>query len=96
MGGKVIFTVSSMTKLRTTLKLSQSLALLFYGQDEKPKAEAIVERMIYRAIELEGVVSGEHGIGLVKRDQLLNKLGDSAVDLMRMVSVITSLIQNVI
>jgi D-lactate dehydrogenase (cytochrome) len=52
--------------------------------------------MIYRAIELEGVVSGEHGIGLVKRDQLLNKLGDSAVDLMRMVSVITSLIQNVI
>ena len=92
-GGEGNFHSKANDKITETLKLSQLLALLFYSQDEKPKAEAIVERMIYRAIELEGTVSGEHGIGLVKRDQLLNELGDSAVDLMRMVSIAISLIR---
>lgn len=39
--------------------------------------------MVKRAIELEGTATGEHGIGLVKRDYLPHELGTSTVDAMR-------------
>jgi D-lactate dehydrogenase (cytochrome) len=39
--------------------------------------------MIDRAIEMEGTVTGEHGIGLIKRDYLDKELGQDAVDTMR-------------
>jgi D-lactate dehydrogenase (cytochrome) len=39
--------------------------------------------MVNRAIEMEGTVTGEHGIGLVKRDYLENELGKDTVDAMR-------------
>ncbi|KAL1835785.1 hypothetical protein VTK73DRAFT_5411 [Phialemonium thermophilum] len=39
--------------------------------------------MVKRAVELEGTVTGEHGVGLVKRDYLPHELGESTVDLMR-------------
>ncbi len=41
--------------------------------------------MIKRAIELEGTVTGEHGVGLVKRDYLPHELGETTVDAMRKV-----------
>lgn len=41
--------------------------------------------MVKRAIEMEGTVTGEHGVGLVKRDYLPHELGESTVDLMRKV-----------
>lgn len=34
---------------------------------------------------MEGTVSGEHGVGLVKRDYLDHELGESTVDTMRKV-----------
>lgn len=43
--------------------------------------------MVKRAVEMEGTVTGEHGIGLVKRDYLPHELGESTVDAMRRVSV---------
>ncbi|KAK4994580.1 D-lactate ferricytochrome c oxidoreductase [Elasticomyces elasticus] len=46
-------------------------------------SEALVHRMVKRAIEMEGTATGEHGVGLVKRDYLPHELGDGAVDLMR-------------
>lgn len=42
--------------------------------------------MVKRAVEMEGTVTGEHGVGLIKRDYLQHELGESTVDLMRRVS----------
>lgn len=42
--------------------------------------------MVKRAVEMEGTVTGEHGVGLVKRDYLAHELGESTVDAMRRVS----------
>jgi D-lactate dehydrogenase (cytochrome) len=39
--------------------------------------------MVKRAIELEGTATGEHGVGLVKRDYLPLELGDDTVNAMR-------------
>lgn len=43
--------------------------------------------MVKRAVEMEGTVTGEHGVGLVKRDYLTHELGESTVDAMRRVSL---------
>lgn len=43
--------------------------------------------MIKRAIEMEGTVTGEHGVGLVKRDYLNHELGETTVDAMRKVHI---------
>lgn len=43
--------------------------------------------MVKRAVELEGTVTGEHGVGLVKRDYLNHELGETTVDAMRRVSL---------
>ena len=42
--------------------------------------------MVKRAVEMEGTVTGEHGVGLIKRDYLAHELGESTVDAMRKVS----------
>ncbi len=41
--------------------------------------------MVKRAVEMEGTVTGEHGVGLIKRDYLEHELGQSTVDAMRKV-----------
>jgi hypothetical protein len=43
--------------------------------------------MVKRAVEMEGTVTGEHGVGLVKRDYLDHELGVTTVDAMRKVSL---------
>lgn len=48
-------------------------------------AEGVVHRMVKRAVEMEGTVTGEHGVGLIKRDYLEHELGESTVDAMRKV-----------
>ena len=42
--------------------------------------------MVKRAVEMEGTVTGEHGVGLVKRDYLAHELGETTVDAMRKAS----------
>lgn len=49
-------------------------------------AEGVIHRMVKRAVEMEGTVTGEHGVGLVKRDYLAHELGETTVDAMRRVS----------
>ena len=44
--------------------------------------------MVKRAIDMEGTATGEHGVGLVKRDYLPEELGQDTVDLMRKVRVL--------
>lgn len=67
--------------------LIKNVAIILFNDNEKKVAEGVVHRMVKRAVEMEGTVTGEHGVGLVKRDYLSHELGESTVDLMRRVGL---------
>jgi len=52
--------------------------------EEQQEAERLNDRLIERALDMDGTCTGEHGIGLGKQDWLVSELGE-AVDLMRAV-----------
>ncbi|KAH7126441.1 hypothetical protein B0J13DRAFT_148543 [Dactylonectria estremocensis] len=56
---------------------------ILYNDKQKGVAEGFVHRMVNRAIEMEGTATGEHGVGLVKRDYLPKELGVDTVSAMR-------------
>ncbi|KAJ6015767.1 hypothetical protein N7540_010358 [Penicillium herquei] len=58
-------------------------AIILFNESEKKAAEGVIHRMVKRAVEMEGTVTGEHGVGLVKRDYLAHELGETTVDAMR-------------
>ncbi|KAL5353896.1 D-lactate ferricytochrome c oxidoreductase [Pseudogymnoascus australis] len=58
-------------------------ALLLFAEDKRHIAEHLVHKMVERAIAMDGTATGEHGIGLVKRDYLEAELGKNTVDAMR-------------
>ena len=62
-------------------------AILLFNESERKTAEDVVHRMVKRAVEMEGTVTGEHGVGLIKRDYLNHELGETTVDVMRRVSL---------
>lgn len=49
------------------------------------RAQEILASVQRRAVQLEGTVTGEHGIGLGLRDMLVHEVGENAVDMMRRV-----------
>jgi D-lactate dehydrogenase (cytochrome) len=51
--------------------------------EDVARAESVNERMVHRAIAMDGTCTGEHGIGLHKLDFLVHEAGEEAVDLMR-------------
>ncbi|KAH7171688.1 hypothetical protein DER46DRAFT_622571 [Fusarium sp. MPI-SDFR-AT-0072] len=59
--------------------------LLLFPEEKRHIAEEVVHRMVDKAIEMKGTATGEHGVGLVKRDYLEKELGKEAVDTMRSV-----------
>ena len=59
------------------------IAIMLYNDSQRQKAEEVVHRMVKRAVEMEGTVTGEHGVGLVKRDYLNHEVGETTVDAMR-------------
>ncbi|KPM36769.1 D-lactate dehydrogenase [cytochrome], mitochondrial [Neonectria ditissima] len=59
--------------------------ILLYNEAQREKAETVVHRMVKKAVEMEGTVTGEHGVGLVKRDYLPHELGETTVDAMRQI-----------
>ena len=61
--------------------------LILYSDEEKGIAEALVHRMVGMAIAMEGTATGEHGVGLVKRDYLELELGKTTVGAMRKVRI---------
>ena len=61
-------------------------AIILFNDKERGMAEDVVHRMVKRAVEMEGTVTGEHGVGLIKRDYLAHELGETTVDAMRKVS----------
>ncbi|KAF2735745.1 D-lactate dehydrogenase mitochondrial precursor [Polyplosphaeria fusca] len=57
--------------------------LIYNKETEYEKAKHLVHEMVKRAIELEGTATGEHGVGLIKRDYLPHELDTDTVDAMR-------------
>lgn len=58
-------------------------AIILYNEKQRSIAESVITRMVKRAVEMEGTVTGEHGVGLGKRDYLSHELGETTVDAMR-------------
>ena len=56
---------------------------LYYLPHQLAACEKVVKEMCKLSIELEGTVTGEHGVGLGKKELLPLELGESSVDLMR-------------
>jgi D-lactate dehydrogenase (cytochrome) len=50
---------------------------------EHKEAEALNERLVQRALDMDGTCTGEHGIGLGKQEWLVRELGEDGVDMMR-------------
>jgi len=63
----------------------KKIGIILYNDSQRKTAEEIVHRMVKRAVELKGTVTGEHGVGLVKRDYLNHEVGETTVDAMRRV-----------
>ncbi len=52
-------------------------------QEENDEAHRLNVSMVKRAIAMDGTCTGEHGIGLGKKEYLVPELGENAVELMR-------------
>jgi len=57
--------------------------VLFDREDQRQAADACVEELVRIALELGGTITGEHGVGLAKRDFLPWEQGEALVDLQR-------------
>ncbi|PYH65256.1 oxidoreductase, FAD-binding protein [Aspergillus vadensis CBS 113365] len=52
-------------------------------QEERERVEKVVYDMVDRALEMEGSCTGEHGVGLGKKDSLKKELGPGTIGIMR-------------
>ncbi|KAF8990475.1 FAD-linked oxidase-like protein [Cyathus striatus] len=57
--------------------------LLFKTDEELERAREAVHRMVQRAIALDGTCTGEHGVGIGKKEYLVEELGEGTVELMK-------------
>ncbi|KAH9925357.1 uncharacterized protein BXZ73DRAFT_49969 [Epithele typhae] len=57
--------------------------LMFVNEDEADNIHEAVRRMVHRAIALDGTCTGEHGVGIGKREYLYEELGVNTVELMK-------------
>ncbi|PVI02835.1 hypothetical protein DM02DRAFT_521915, partial [Periconia macrospinosa] len=56
--------------------------ILFEDKDRE-NVEHCVHKMVHRALEMEGTCTGEHGIGLGKKEFLREEVGDVSIEVMR-------------
>jgi D-lactate dehydrogenase (cytochrome) len=62
--------------------------MLLYTDEQNTMAQAAVDRLIKRALAMEGTCTGEHGIGLGKRQYLIDEHGQESVDQMKKIKQI--------
>lgn len=62
-------------------------ALVIFPPEKIHVAEEVIDNLARRAIENDGTVSGEHGVGIGKRGFLVEELGPDAVGSMRKVKL---------
>lgn len=58
-------------------------SIMYGNAAEKERVEHLVHKMVDTALEMEGTCTGEHGIGLGKKESLVNELGEDTIDVMR-------------
>ena len=60
-------------------------SILYDSKNVKERAavEKVIHDMVDRALEMEGTCTGEHGIGLGKKDSLLKELGVDTIGVMQ-------------
>ena len=56
---------------------------MFTSDEDMDKVKDIVKQMVKRAIALGGTCTGEHGVGIGKREYLYEELGVGTVELMK-------------
>jgi len=59
--------------------------ILIRDGEETDKVKQVVHRMVKRAIALDGTCTGEHGVGVGKKEYLAEELGEGTVELMKTV-----------
>ncbi|KAJ3856156.1 FAD-linked oxidase-like protein [Lentinula lateritia] len=59
--------------------------IMFTNDAQLAVAKEAVERMVHRAIAMDGTCTGEHGVGIGKKKYLVEELGAGTVELMKMV-----------
>ncbi|KAJ3516721.1 hypothetical protein NLJ89_g942 [Agrocybe chaxingu] len=59
--------------------------ILFDREHEFDTASGAVHRLVHRAVALDGTCTGEHGVGLGKKEYLIDELGENTVELMKTV-----------
>lgn len=47
--------------------------------------EEAVHKIVHRALALDGTCTGEHGVGIGKKQYLVDELGEGTIELMRTV-----------
>ncbi|KAF4346023.1 d-lactate dehydrogenase (cytochrome) [Fusarium beomiforme] len=58
---------------------------ILFEDKQRKEVEDCVHKMVSRAIEMDGTCTGEHGIGLGKKDFLREEVGDVPIQVMRAV-----------
>ncbi|KAA1477039.1 hypothetical protein DENSPDRAFT_844194 [Dentipellis sp. KUC8613] len=56
--------------------------MLFKDDDELKKVSGAVHRLVHRAIAMDGTCTGEHGVGVGKKEYLVDELGEGTIELM--------------
>ncbi|KAG5717961.1 hypothetical protein E4T56_gene1682 [Termitomyces sp. T112] len=56
--------------------------MLFRNDEELSTVNDLVHRLVHRAIALDGTCTGEHGVGVGKKEYLIEELGEGTVELM--------------
>lgn len=54
---------------------------------ERDKVERCVKDMVERALQMEGTCTGEHGVGMGKKEALLLEVGNNTIDVMRSIKL---------
>jgi D-lactate dehydrogenase (cytochrome) len=59
--------------------------MIFRNDKELEVVRGAVHRLVHRALALDGTCTGEHGVGLGKKDYLYEELGEGTVGLMHQI-----------
>jgi glycolate oxidase len=62
--------------------------VMYDRPDEKPRVDAAVAEVLRSAVDLGGTITGEHGVGLAKRDFLAYEQGEELVAVQRRVKAL--------
>ncbi|XP_006458232.1 hypothetical protein AGABI2DRAFT_199668 [Agaricus bisporus var. bisporus H97] len=58
-------------------------AFILFRENQLEEASEAVHRLVQRAINLDGTCTGEHGVGVGKKEYLLDELGEGTIELMK-------------